>query len=73
MTRKVRESIVVGVRVNDVEYEMHDLDEVIYKPVEVPVVKQKEVKPKAVKYPYRGENEAYVDYLMESTFKGWRA
>ena len=73
MTRKVHESIVVGVRVNGMEYEMHDLDEVIYKPVEVPVIKQKEVKPPVVKYPYKGENKAYVDYLLESTFKGWRA
>ena len=73
MTRKVRESVVVGVCVNNVEHEMHDLDEVIYKPVEVPVVKQKEVKPKVVKYPYKGENKEYIDYLLESTFKGWRA
>ena len=73
MTRKARESIVVGVRVNDVAYEMHDLDDVIYKPVEVPVIKQKEVKQKVIKHPYRGENKAYVDYLLESTFKGWRA
>ena len=73
MTRKVRESIVVGIRVNGVEVEMHDLDDVIYKPVEVPVIKQKEVKQKVIKYPYKGENKAYVDYLLESTFKGWRA
>lgn len=73
MTRKARESIVVGVRVNDMEYEMHDLDEVIYKPVGVPVVKRKEVKPPVVKYRYKGENKAYIDYLLESTFKGWRA
>ena len=63
----------VGNRLNGKEVEMHDLDEVIYKPVEVPVVKHKKVKPKVVKYPYRGENKAYVDYLLESTFKGWRA
>ena len=73
MTRKVRESVVVGVRVNGVEYEMHDLDEVIYKPVEAPAVKHKEVKLKVVKYRYKGENKAYIDYLLESTFKGWRA
>ena len=61
----------VGNRLNGVEVEMHDLDEVIYKPVEVPVVKQKEVKPKVIKHPYRGENKEHVEYLLESTFKGW--
>ena len=71
MTRKVRESIVIGVRVNDVEYEMHDLDEVMYgtKVIIVPKIKPVE---KVIKHPYRGENKAYVDYLLESTFKGWR-
>ena len=73
MTRKVRESIVVGVRVNDVEYEMQELDDVIYKTVEVPVIKHKKVKPKVVKYRYKGENKEYVEYLFKSTFKGWRA
>ena len=63
----------VGNRLNGVEVEMHDLDDVIYKPVEVPVIKHKEVKPKVVKYPYKGENKAYVEYLFKSTFKGWRA
>ena len=63
----------VGNRLNGVEVEMHDLDEVIYKPVEAPAVKQKKVKSKVMKHRYKGENKAYVDYLMESTFKGWRA
>ena len=63
----------VGNRLNGEEIEMHDLDDVIYKPVEVPVIKQKEVKPKVIKYPYKGENKEYIDYLLESTFKGWRA
>ena len=75
MTRKVRESIgVVGVRVNDVEYEMHDLDEVMYKPVakveKRKVTKAEVQKPKIF---YKGENKEYVEYLFKSTFKGWRA
>lgn len=72
MTRKVCESIVVGVRVNGIEYEMHDLDKVMYKSVETPVVKTKKVEPKVIKHPYRGENKRYVDSLFNNCFKGWR-
>ena len=71
MTRKARESIVVGVRVNDVDYEMHDLDDVLYGVDEENKSKQIEPERRIVKHPYRGENKAYVDYLLESTFKGW--
>lgn len=64
----------VGNRLNGEEIEMHDLDDVIYKPVpkveEPKVIKPELKKPKIL---YKGENKAYVDYLLESTFKGWRA
>ena len=72
MTRKVRESIVVGVRVNDVDYEMHDLDEVMYGTEVISVPKIEPVE-KVIKHPYRGENKRYVDSLFNNCFKGWRA
>lgn len=72
MTRKARESLVVGVRVNDVEYEMHDLDEVMYGAEVISVPKIEPVE-KVVEHPYRGENKCYVDSLFNNCFKGWRA
>lgn len=64
----------VGIRVNGKQVEMHDLDDVLYgEDVKVTESKLKQIEPerRIVKYPYKGENKRYVDYLMASTFKGW--
>ena len=59
---------------NGKQVEMHDLDYVLYgEDVKVTESKLKQIEPerRIVKYPYKGENKRYVDYLMSSTFKGW--